>query len=89
MAKYFKLSGSVDAEPVQPVDVFSNEVTFSSKHLSWKRLLCAAVFIVLIALTLVFIALYAHEISKKKNACATPRLTGTSTTRIAILTAAG
>ena len=87
MARYFKLSGSVDTEPVQPVDVFSTEVTFSSKHSPWKRLLCAALLIVLIALTIVFIALYVREISKKKNACTT--LTGTSTSRIAILTAAG
>lgn len=67
MAKYFKVLDSVETEPVQPVDVLSNEVTFSRKHLSWKKLLCAAMFIVLIALTIVFIALYAHEISKKKN----------------------
>ena len=67
MAKYFKLLDSVETEPVQPVDVFSNEATFSRKHLSCKKLLCAAVFIVLISLTIVFIALYAHEISKKKN----------------------
>ena len=87
MAKYFKLLDSVENGPVQPVDVFSNEVTFSSKHLPWKRLLCGVVLIVLIALTIVFIALYAHELSKKKNAGTT--LTGTSTTRNAILTAAG
>ena len=69
MAKYFKLGvlDSVETEPVQPVDIFSNEETFSRKHLSWKKLVCAAVFIVLITLTIVFIALYAHQISKKKN----------------------
>lgn len=67
MAKYFKVLESVETEPLEPVDVYSNEVTFSRKHLSWKKLLCAATFIVLIILTIVFIALYAHEISKKKN----------------------
>ena len=67
MAKYFKVLESVETEPLEPVDVYSNEVTFSRKHLSWKKLLCAATFIVLITLTIVFIALYAHEISKKKS----------------------
>lgn len=67
MAKYFKVLESVETEPLEPVDVYSNEGTFSRKHLSWKKLLCAATFIVLIILTIVFIALYAHEISKKKN----------------------
>lgn len=67
MAKYFKLLDSVETEPVQPLDILSNEVTFSRKQLSWKKLVCAAMFIVLITLTIVFIALYAHEISKEKN----------------------
>ena len=90
MAKYFKLLESVETEPVQPVDVFSTEVTISRKHLSWKKLVCAAVFIILIALTIVFIALYAREISKKKNTGTTETSEGkiSTTERTKMTTAA-
>ena len=90
MAQYFKLLDSVETEPVQPVDVFRDEVAFSRKRLSWKKLLCAAVFITLIALTIIFIALYAHEISKKKITGTTETSKGkmSTTERTKITTAA-
>ena len=89
MAKYFKLLDSAETEIVQPVDVLSNELTFSRKHSSWKKLLCAAVFIALIALVIVFIALYAHEISKKERGTATTATKPVCLSHTCVLTASG
>ena len=79
-AKYFKVLDSVESDPVQPVDILSEEGTFRRRCLSRRTLLCVAVFIVLI-LAIVFIALFAHQISKKEaSATAGNSKRATSTT---------
>ena len=84
-AKYFKVLDSVESDPVQPLDVLSEQGTCWRKYSPWKKLLFVTALIFFIV-AIVFIALYAREISTKKNTgttknskCEAPR-TETNTT---------
>lgn len=87
-AKYFKVLDSVESDPVQPVDVLSEEGSFRRRCLSRRTLLCVAVLIVLI-LAIVFIALYAHQISKKCETSTTEPTTTVCISPYCVHSAAG
>lgn len=66
-AKYIKISDSVEAIHVPEGPERNEIVTFSKKRCPREKFLVAAVFLIVLVVAVVFIALYARQVSKKET----------------------